>query len=166
MSLHELAVRDSKQRIAYPSASPPSDCVRRVLELASSEFRAFSVQAGGNGKSIVSAVNRSHLRRCDGARSARGRRLGVALCLPSHGRGHWFDPSTAHQIKSGTYPIAVQTVEFRMAAGMADAKISSDRFRWIRLDMAICSRNLSGPPRAGLPRRGIAGRHCSALSGR
>ena len=45
-------------------------------------------------------------------------------CLPSHGRGHWFDPSTAHQIKSGTYVIVVQAVEVCMAAGMADAESS------------------------------------------
>jgi hypothetical protein len=65
---------------------------------------------------------------------AHGKPTSELLHLPlfSHGRGHWFDPSTAHHSKSGTYVITRYSVEFRMAAGMADAKISAGGQRWTR----------------------------------
>ena len=51
-----------------------------------------------------------------------------------NGRGHWFDPSTAHHSKSGTYVITREKIELRMAAGMADAKISDGGRRWMSMD--------------------------------
>jgi hypothetical protein len=40
------------------------------------------------------------------------------------GRGHWFDPSTAHHLKSSTYALSQGSLELRVAAGMASAEIS------------------------------------------
>ncbi len=83
---------------------------------------------------------------CDAeeARNARGRPSVVAHLLASHGRGHWFDPSTAHHLKSSTYALSQSCLELRMAAGMADEKISSGGFRWIPMD---CERAWAPSPR-------------------
>lgn len=58
--------------------------------------------------------------------------------LPSHftRQGPLVDPSTAHHSKTGTYAIPLQLFELRMAAGMADAKISDGGRRWMSMDHA------------------------------
>src|SRR6266436_3332176 len=58
---------------------------------------------------------------CDAeeARNARGRPSVVAHLLPSHGRGHWFDPSTAHH-KSMTYLYQTRKVRHKYGINLRE----------------------------------------------